>query len=85
MTQTTTGNYAKVNGLNLYYERSGEQATVPLILLHGGFGATSEFAHLIPALSAGREVIAIDLQGTDTPLMLTGPWGTITWPTTWPP
>ena len=63
MTQTTTGNYAKVNGLNLYYERSGEQATVPLILLHGGFGATSEFAHLIPALSAGREVIAADLQG----------------------
>lgn len=61
----TTGNYTKVNGLNLYCERSGEAqaGTVPLILLHGGFGATSEFAHLVPALSAGREVIAIDLQG----------------------
>jgi pimeloyl-ACP methyl ester carboxylesterase len=63
MTTAVPGAYATVNGLNLYYEHSGEQATVPLILLHGGFGATSEFAHLVPALSAGREVIAIDLQG----------------------
>lgn len=66
MTQTTTGNYAKVNGLNLYYERSGEAqlGTVPLILLHGGFGATGMFdGGLTPTLGAGREVIAVDLQG----------------------
>jgi pimeloyl-ACP methyl ester carboxylesterase len=66
MTQTTTGNYAKVNGLNLYYERSGQarEGTVPLILLHGGFGATGMFARVLtPALGAGREVIAVDLQG----------------------
>ena len=57
-TTRTTGSYAKVSGLNLYDERSGEaqQAPVPLILLHGSFETTSEFAHLVPALSAGREV-----------------------------
>ena len=63
MTQGIAGNYANVNDLDLYYERSGEQATVPLILLHGGFGATSEFVRLVPAPSAGREVVAVDLQG----------------------
>lgn len=66
-TQTTTaGTYADVNGLHLYYERSGvaQSGTVPLILLHGGFGATGMFdGGLTPALGAVREVIAVDVQG----------------------
>ncbi len=31
------GKYAKVNGINLYYETHG--AGQPLILLHGGLGS----------------------------------------------
>jgi pimeloyl-ACP methyl ester carboxylesterase len=53
--------YADVNGLSLYYEEHG--AGEPLVLLHGGFGATEMLAPIIPALSAGRRVIAVDLQG----------------------
>ena len=62
MTATTpqTG-YAPVNGLNLYYEIHGGGA--PLILIHGGFGATGMFAGLLPTLTASRQVIAVDLQG----------------------
>ena len=53
--------YAPVNGLNLYYELHG--AGAPLILLHGGFGATGMFGELLPTLAARRQVIAADLQG----------------------
>ncbi|GGR20127.1 alpha/beta fold hydrolase [Deinococcus ruber] len=71
MTQTSAyptrqGNYASINGLDLYYERSGQaqEGSVPVLLLHGGFGATGMFdSVLTPALSAGRDVITVDLQG----------------------
>jgi pimeloyl-ACP methyl ester carboxylesterase len=53
--------YAPVNGLNLYYEIHGTGA--PLILLHGGFGATGIFGELLNTLAAHRQVIAVDLQG----------------------
>ena len=53
--------YAPVNGLDLYYELHG--AGAPLVLLHGGFGATGMFGELLPALAAHRRVIAVDLQG----------------------
>jgi pimeloyl-ACP methyl ester carboxylesterase len=53
--------YAPVNGLNLYYEIHGSGE--PLILLHGGVGATGMFHDIMPALSNGRSVIAVDLQG----------------------
>jgi pimeloyl-ACP methyl ester carboxylesterase len=55
----TTG-YAPVNGLQLYYEIHGEGQ--PLILLHGGLGATEMFAGMLPLLAARRQVIAADLQ-----------------------
>jgi pimeloyl-ACP methyl ester carboxylesterase len=53
--------YANVNGLSLYYEEHGSGE--PLVLLHGGLGATELWAPVLPALSAGRRVIAVDLQG----------------------
>jgi pimeloyl-ACP methyl ester carboxylesterase len=53
--------YAPVNGLDLYYEIHGSGR--PLILLHGGFGATEMFEPLLPALTAKGRVIAVDLQG----------------------
>jgi len=45
-----------VNGLKLYYEIHGTGE--PLILLHGGLGASEMFAAILPALASGRQVIA---------------------------
>jgi pimeloyl-ACP methyl ester carboxylesterase len=56
-----TGEYADVNGINLYYERHG--AGRPLILLHGGLGSGEMFGPTLPALAERHQVIAVDLQG----------------------
>jgi pimeloyl-ACP methyl ester carboxylesterase len=55
------GQYAEVNGLNLYYETYGEGR--PLVLLHGGLGSGEMFGPIIPALAARHQVILPDLQG----------------------
>jgi pimeloyl-ACP methyl ester carboxylesterase len=55
------GRYTHVNGIALYYEIHG--TGTPLVLLHGGLGAGSMFAPILPALAAGRQVIVVDLQG----------------------
>jgi pimeloyl-ACP methyl ester carboxylesterase len=55
------GEYADVNGINLYYEIHGSGR--PLILLHGGLGSGEMFGPLLPALAANHQVIAVDLQG----------------------
>jgi pimeloyl-ACP methyl ester carboxylesterase len=56
-----TGQYAEVNGLNLYFETHG--AGRPLVLLHGGLGSGEMFGPLLPALAERHQVIAVDLQG----------------------
>jgi pimeloyl-ACP methyl ester carboxylesterase len=56
-----TGHYADVNGINLYYETHGSGR--PLVLLHGGLGSGEMFGPVLPALAAGHQVIAVDLQG----------------------
>ena len=61
MSENSRGDYAEVNGLRMYYEVHGSGE--PLVLLHGGFGATGMFGGLLPALAARRRVIAVDLQG----------------------
>jgi pimeloyl-ACP methyl ester carboxylesterase len=53
--------YAKANGINYYYEVSGQGD--PLLLLHGGLGSIDMFRPILPALAANRTVIAVDLQG----------------------
>lgn len=53
--------HAEVNGVNYYYEISGEGE--PLLLLHGGLGSIEMFGPALPALSKGRQVIAVDLYG----------------------
>ena len=50
-----TGAYADVNGLRLYYESHGSGK--PMILLHGGLGTGEMFGPILPALSAGHQVI----------------------------
>jgi pimeloyl-ACP methyl ester carboxylesterase len=56
-----TGQYAEVNGINLYYETHG--AGRPLVLLHGGLGSGEMFGPILPALAEHHQVIAVDLQG----------------------
>src|SRR5205085_1507175 len=48
-----TGKYADVNGVKLYYEIHGTGH--PLVLLHGGLGATSMFGPNPPAPAKGRQ------------------------------
>src|SRR5918998_6182920 len=55
------GNYAEVNGINLYYETHGTGR--PLILLHGGLGSGEMFGPILPELAERHRVIAVDLQG----------------------
>ncbi len=55
------GEYADINGLNIYYETHGTGR--PLVLLHGGLGSGDMFAPVLPILAAGHKVILPDLQG----------------------
>ena len=55
------GQYAEVNGINLYYETHG--AGRPMILLHGGLGSGEMFGPILPSLAERHQVIAVDLQG----------------------
>jgi pimeloyl-ACP methyl ester carboxylesterase len=59
MAASQTG-YAPVDGLRMYYEIHGTGQ--PLVLLHGGLGATEMFDPIMPALAKDRQVIALDLQ-----------------------
>ena len=56
-----TGQYAEVNGINLYYETHGSGR--PIILLHGGLGSGEMFGPVMPMLAERHQVIAVDLQG----------------------
>ena len=66
MTVPKSSAYAKVNGLDMYYEShgSGEDTGRPLVLLHGGVHTVGlSFAAVLPALAADRRVVAPELQG----------------------
>src|SRR5713226_7622778 len=58
---TGTGQYAEVNGINLYYETHGSGR--PLILLHGGLGSGEMFEPVVPQLAESHQVVTVDLQG----------------------
>lgn len=62
MTQAT---YASVNDIDLYYEVHGaDRPGPPLIMLHGGMLTFHlSFDALLPALTAERRVIGVELQG----------------------
>jgi pimeloyl-ACP methyl ester carboxylesterase len=55
------GQYAEVNGINLYFETHGEGR--PLILLHGGLMSGEMFGPTLPLLAERHQVVAVDLQG----------------------
>src|SRR5260370_27120217 len=56
-----SGQYAEVNGINLYYEIHGSGQ--PLILLHGGLGSGEMFGPVLTLLAERHQVVAVDLQG----------------------
>lgn len=57
----SSGSYAVLNGIEVYYEIHG--AGKPLVLIHGG-GSTIEtsFCKILPALARSRQVIAFEQQ-----------------------
>ncbi|HYK44392.1 MAG TPA: alpha/beta hydrolase [Parafilimonas sp.] len=57
----STGNYADVNGIKMYYEIHGEGN--PLVLIHGG-GSTIQttFGTILPMLAKRYKIIAVELQ-----------------------
>lgn len=61
MSLPTTSAFAPVNGLSLYYEI--HESGTPLVLLHGGIGASEMFGQNIAALAQSHQVIAVHLQG----------------------
>jgi pimeloyl-ACP methyl ester carboxylesterase len=61
MTETTQGNYAPVNGLQMYYEIHGTGQ--PLVLLHGAFSTIeTDFGKMLPTLAKNRQVIGVEQQ-----------------------
>jgi pimeloyl-ACP methyl ester carboxylesterase len=61
MNDTSKGDYAEVNGLNIYYEMHGTGQ--PLVLLHGAYMTIDAMGEVVPALAETRQVIAVELQG----------------------
>jgi pimeloyl-ACP methyl ester carboxylesterase len=59
--QKGTGQYAEVNGVDLYFEVHGTGR--PLVLLHGGLGSGEMFGPTLPQLAERHQVILPDLQG----------------------
>jgi pimeloyl-ACP methyl ester carboxylesterase len=55
------GNYAEVNGLNMYYEIHGTGE--PLVLLHGAYMTIDAMGEIVPSLAESWQVIAAELQG----------------------
>ena len=59
--QNQKGNYARVNGLELYYELYGSGQ--PLVVLPGAYGTIEAMGGLVRELALSRRVIAVELQG----------------------
>jgi pimeloyl-ACP methyl ester carboxylesterase len=56
-----SGQYAEVNGINLYFETHGSGR--PLVLLHGGLGSGEMFGPILSTLAERHGVVVVDLQG----------------------
>lgn len=57
-----SGNYADINGLNMYYEWHGITGEF-LVLIHGGGSTISTtFGNILPLLSGSFQVLAVELQ-----------------------
>jgi len=59
-TDETNGHYAKVNGINMYYETYGDSAKQPLLLIHGSGGSVRSGACQIEYFKDDYYVIVAD-------------------------
>src|ERR671916_12708 len=57
MNGASKGDYAEVNGLNMYYEIHGTGR--PLVLLHGAYMTIDALAEIVQELAETRQVIAV--------------------------
>src|SRR5690606_6305860 len=55
------GARVEVNGMQMYYETSGEGD--PLIVLHGAYMNIPTMGEIIPVLAQSRQVITVEMQG----------------------
>jgi pimeloyl-ACP methyl ester carboxylesterase len=60
-TMTNDAGYARVNGLEMYYEIHG--AGAPLVVLPGAYMSVELMGDLVPALAESRRVIGVEFQG----------------------
>lgn len=61
MNTNSKGNYAEVNGLEMYYEIHGTGE--PLVVLHGAYMTIDAMGEVVPSFAETRQVIAVELQG----------------------
>ncbi len=61
MSNDSKGNYAEVNGLEMYYEIHGTGR--PLVVLHGAYMTIDLMGEIVPELAKTRQVIAVEQQG----------------------
>src|SRR5918998_3277641 len=61
MSNDSKGNYAEVNGLNMYYESHGTGQ--PLVVLHGAYMTIDLMGEAAPELAKTRQIIGVELQG----------------------
>lgn len=61
----TVGRHVEIQGARIWYAEWGNKSSrPPVLLLHGGFGNSNYFGHLIPVLvEHGYRVIAMDSRG----------------------
>jgi pimeloyl-ACP methyl ester carboxylesterase len=67
-TSTSQGKFINANGIDIYYEEYGNGK--PVVLLHGGLGASTMMKPFVPALAKHFRVLTPDLRGhgkTDNP------------------
>jgi pimeloyl-ACP methyl ester carboxylesterase len=59
---TTDSGYVTVDGAELYWEGWGSAGT-PLLLVHGGYGLTTDFDKFRERLPGSRRIVAVELDG----------------------
>ena len=63
MITTTTFNYAKADGVDIFYREAGSKGAPTVLLLHGFPSSSFQYRNLITILAARYHVVAPDLPG----------------------
>lgn len=63
MPKPDSSGLAAVNGARLYFAVFNKAGQDPVILLHGGFGSSDDWAFEVPQLAVKHQVIVVDTRG----------------------